>query len=208
MNNNDDVYGILDEFMTEYDFYPHDVPNHKGYRCDRLGNVYRPDNSRITPFNSLGYKQVSMKTDDGDKSIKGVHQVVAMTFDEAYYQGCVVHHIDENKTHNTWDNLKVESLSEHSRHHANPDAMLNWMKENGGPANKGKKMSDEFREHCREGALRRAERERVEGISHVNPGRYANQFVDADGNKKEMDPVKYEEFCEKCRIAALNRNKK
>ena len=197
----DNIYDILNQFMTQYDLYPHDIPGFPGYQCDRMGTIYNPDGSIKEPYNSGGYNNVYIPDANGKKTVKGVHQLVAMTFKEEYYTGCVVHHKDENKKHNWDENLQIESNEEHSRHHANPQAMLNWQKEHGGPANKGQKMSDEFRDHCREGALRRAERERTEGTS----GRYANQFVDVDGNKKEMDPAKYEEFCEKCRQSALNR---
>ena len=149
------VYDAFSKFMTEYDMHPHDVPNHPGYTCDRTGNVYRPDGSLIKPFNSSGYKQVYMLDNDGKRSIKGVHQVVSMTFDDKYYDGCVVHHKDENKLHNWDENLQVESISEHARHHADPSRLAKWAKENGGPANKGKTMSDEFKEKCRQNALKR-----------------------------------------------------
>ena len=78
-----------------------------------------------------------------------------MTFKPEYYPGCVVHHKDENKGHNYAENLEVESRNDHSRHHANPDAMLEWQKKNGGPVNKGQKMSAEFCEKCRQSALNR-----------------------------------------------------
>lgn len=151
------IFGIFDEFMTTYDMYPHPVPNHPGYMCDRLGNVYRPNGTRIDPFESSGYDQVYMKNEEGKRSIKGVHQVVSMTFNPEYYQGCVVHHEDENKKHNTWDNLKVESVSEHSRHHANPKNIIAYINEHG-PYNKGMKMSPEFCEKCRQSALKRTDR--------------------------------------------------
>lgn len=168
-------YDMLDLIMSYFDLYPHDVPNYPGYTCDTSGNVYRPDGSRIKPFNSSGYKQVYMKDEDGKRAIKGVHQVVAMTFKPEYYPGCVVHHKDENKGHNYAENLEVESRNDHSRHHANPDAMLEWQKKNGGPVNKGQKMSDEFREKCRQSALNRKD-PRVF---------YGNQYMNRDGSKKK-----------------------
>lgn len=83
--------------------------------------------------------------------------------------------IDENKKHN-WDgNLEVESRSNHSRHHANPQAILEWQKKNGGPVNKGQKMSDEFREKCRQSALNRKDSRTFHG----------NQYVNRDGSKKK-----------------------
>ena len=85
-----------------------DVPNHPGYTVTDSGVVYKPDGSELSQFNSLGYKQVRMIDSNGERSIKGVHQVVAMSFDESYYPGCVVYHIDGNKHNNRIKNLKVE----------------------------------------------------------------------------------------------------
>lgn len=174
-DNMNNVYDIFKQFMDTYDLYPHEVPDHPGYTCDRLGSVYKPDGSKIKPFESLGYDQVYMKNKDGKRSIKGVHQVVSMTFDPDYYPGCVVHHKDENKKHNWDDNLKVESRSDHSRHHANPQAILEWIKKNDGPVNKGKKMSPEFCEKCRQSALNRKDSRTFHG----------NQYVNQDGSEKK-----------------------
>lgn len=158
MEYSNKIFNIFDTYLNLYDLYPKEVPGHPGYTCSRIGNIYKPDGSRAIPFKSSGYDQVYMKNEKGDRSIKGVHQVVSMTFDPKYYPGCVVHHKDENKKHNWDDNLKVESRVEHSRHHANPLQLINWMQANGGPINKGKKMSPEFCEKCRKSALKRHRR--------------------------------------------------
>ena len=167
----ENIYNIFNEFMNTFDLYPHEVPGYPGYTCDRMGNVYRPDGTKIRPFKSSGYEQVYMKDEHNNRSVKGVHQVVSMTFDPEYYPGCVVHHIDENKKHNEAYNLKVESNSDHARHHANPENLIKHIREHG-PHNKGKKMTQEFCEHCREAALKRKNKFR------------GNQFVDALGNPK------------------------
>lgn len=193
------IFETFDTFMKVYDLYPHPVPNHPGYTCDRLGSVYRPDGSKINPFKSLGYDQVYMKDDNGKRSIKGVHQVVSMTFDQAYYPGCVVHHEDENKEHNWFENLTVESREDHSRHHASPDALIRYNKENG-PANKGKKMSKDFCDKCRISALKRHQNE-------PNNGFTGNQFVNTDRSPKEVSEEYKQRFSEACRRGALNRNK-
>ena len=151
----------FDEFMTMYDF-PREVPDHPGYFCDRKGVIYKENGVRIKPFESSGYDQVYMRDKNNKRSIKGVHQVVSMTFDPEFYKGCVVHHKDENKKHNVDTNLKVESCSEHARHHADPQHLIKWQKEHGGPTNKGKKMSPEFCEKCRKSAIKRHRRERGE----------------------------------------------
>lgn len=124
------------------------------YYADVDGNIYRKDMSIIKPFNSNGYYQVYLKNEDGKRHILGVHQVIAMTYIDDYYDGCVVHHIDNNKHNNSLSNLQIFSKSDHSRHHANPESLIKAIRENG-PPNKGKKMSSEFCLHCKLGALRR-----------------------------------------------------
>ena len=108
----DNIYNTFNEFMNIFDLYPHEVPGYPGYTCDRMGNIYKPNGSKIKPFRSKGYVQVCMKDEHNTTVVKGVHQVVAMTFDPGYYAGCVVHHIDEDKIHNEACNLKIESRSE------------------------------------------------------------------------------------------------
>ena len=130
------------------------VPEYDDYIVDINGNIYSNKLNRyIKQFNSNGYKQVTMRNCDG-KVVKGVHQVVAMSFLDDYFDGCVVHHIDENKQNNTVFNLECLTLSEHSRQHANVHNLLNYIIEHG-PVNKGKKMSDEFCQKCKESALKR-----------------------------------------------------
>lgn len=112
----------------------------------------------------------------------GVHQLVAMTFDSNYTPDCHVHHLDENKSNNKAYNLECMSKSDHARLHADITPLSNYLKENG-PYNKGMKMSDEFREKCRQSALRRAKENRS---SKYN----GNQFVDAYGNRKYISEEK------------------
>lgn len=195
----------LGKYMEEIGYWnPKQVPGYD-VMVDREGHTFRLDGTSINQFNSNGYKQICVKNPDGGRrKIFGVHQLVAMTFHPDYFDGCVVHHIDENKSHNCIWNLRCETLSEHSKHHANPEALMRHLKEHG-PHNKGKKMSDEFREHCRISALKRAERERQEGNGRTFHG---NAFKDKDGNPKEVDPEAYDRFRAKCRQAALKREEK
>jgi hypothetical protein len=142
--------------------------------------------------------------------IKGVHQIVAMTFIDEYYDGCHVHHKDENKHNNRIFNLEILSHSDHARLHSDPSRLVNYVKKNG-PPNKGKKMSAEFCEKCRVSAIRRAEREKKLGITHayeLQKRIHINQFMNVDGTKRVMDPEKYEKFREACKLGALKRNKK
>lgn len=185
------------------------VPNFPDYAADIYGNVYKIYNmEKISPFNSCGYYQVCLYDLSHKKYTKGVHQVIAMTFMDEYYDGCSVHHKDSDRHNNCLDNLEVLSQSDHARLHVDPNRLKDYVLTNG-PANKGKKMSKEFCEHCRESAIKRAERERAEGIKRGDSSiRHGNQFRNADGTKKEMSKEDYENFCESCRKAALKRAKK
>lgn len=200
MSDEINLYDVFSRFMSNYDLYPKPVPGHPGYSVDPFGNVFKPDNTITKQFNSCGYKQVRMINADGDRSIKGVHQVVAMTFDENYYDGCVVHHIDENKHNNYIENLESISKSEHSRHHANPAALQKYIGENG-PANRGKEMPQEFKDKCRQSALNRR-------TNCQSCGKFTgNQYMNADGSRKEVTDEFKQRFSEACRRGALNRKK-
>ena len=131
------------------------VPGFIRYAADKFGNIYHICCMKtLKPFNSNGYYQVCLFDNNDNKIVKGVHQIIAMTFCDNFFDGCVVHHIDENKHNNCIDNLEVSTRSSHSRHHADASCLVAYVKENG-PANKGKLMSDEFRQHCRDSAINR-----------------------------------------------------
>jgi hypothetical protein len=186
----DNVYDIFNKFMTTYNLYPQPIPGYPGYQCDQLGNVFHPDGHKIVPFNSNGYKQVLIFDINHKKYVKGVHQLVSQTFDPAYYDGCIVHHRNEIKSDNYLENLEVTSRSEHSRHHADPSNLIAYMRQYG-PHNKGQKMSDEFREHCRIAALNR---------KPSNTTYHGNQYVDQYGNLKVFINYDYNDFFNKCQI--------
>lgn len=186
----DNVYDIFNEFLTTYNLYPQPIPGYPGYQCDQLGNVFHPNGHKITPFNSCGYKQVCVFDANHNKYVKGVHQLVSQTFDPNFYDGCVVHHRNEIKTDNYLENLEVTSRSEHSRHHADPSRLQNYIKQYG-PHNKGKRMSDEFREHCRISALHRRKSDQI----HYNFT--GNQFVDRYGNQKVFTNFDYNTLYER-----------
>lgn len=150
------------QWMKEVYYKPQSVPGYPNFKVDRTGVVYK-DDVPIKPFNSNGYHQICLNGTRNNKVIKGVHQIVAMTFDERYYDGCHVHHRDENKHNNNISNLDVEDPRDHARHHANPENLKKYVRDHG-PANKGKKMSPEFCEKCRISAIKRRERERLEKL--------------------------------------------
>ena len=58
------------------------------------------------------------------------------------------------KLFSSLNNLEIKSRSEHSRYHADATALIEYSKKNG-PHNKGKKMSAEFCQKCRQSALKR-----------------------------------------------------
>lgn len=127
-------------------------------------------NTQVKIFKSNDYVQCRLVDNDGVAHIIGVHVAVAMFHCSDYFEGCIVHHEDEDKKNNWAYNLKCETRSEHSRRHASKTHLSNYVKQNG-PANKGKKMSSEFCERCRESALRR--------------GFNGNQFVDKNNKRRE-----------------------
>ena len=154
------------DWMKAYYSERRQVPGYENFEADRSGNIYK-NGQLITPFNSSGYLQVCLTKPGERRVVKGVHQVISMTFDPNYYEGCTVHHEDENKHNNRFVNLTVETKAEHSRHHADPNRLVNYIKQNG-PINKGRKMSAEFCEKCRKSAIERARRNKENGIKQHN----------------------------------------
>lgn len=149
---------VLRENLTRYEVYDG-------------GRVFDKKRHRdVKIFKSNKYLQCCVVDNFGVTHTVGVHSLVALFYCPDYFDGCVVHHIDEN-THNNWSyNLCCESRSEHSRHHARNDMnFASWIKTHG-PANKGTKMSEEFRQKCRQSAIKR--------------GFNGNQFIDKDGNRR------------------------
>lgn len=142
-------------------------------KCDvtKDGIVFR-DGKQLHAFHSNNYLQVILFDKNNKKHTLGVHTVVAMKYLDDYYEGCVVHHIDGNRSNNCVENLKVFSKSEHTRLHNKGNMTLALHNKKYGPANKGKKMSAEFCKKCSESAKKRKGR-KFNG----------NQYVDKFGNK-------------------------
>ena len=111
-------------------------------------------NKLCKTFKSNKYLQCYLVDDKGISHVLGVHTVIAMFHCIDYFEGCVVHHEDGNCLNNCASNLRCMTRSAHSRKHANPDNLVQYVKINR-PANKGKKMSREFCEKCSKSAKRR-----------------------------------------------------
>ena len=124
------------------------------YDVDIDGNVYK-NNQIMKPFKSNKYLQVVIYDKDNNKKVFGVHTVVAMKYLNDYFEGCVVHHKDEDTHNNSLNNLEVLQRSVHSKMHMkDPNFLGNYVKEHGS-WNKDKKMSDEYREKCKQSAYKR-----------------------------------------------------
>lgn len=129
------------------------IKGFSNYFASKEGDIYNYNLEKIKPFKSSGYLQLKLKNDNGQSQVKGVHQFVALAFLPNYGPGYVVHHIDENKHNNSLINLQIMSVTEHCRYHAKKTFNSNIP--NHGGWNKGMKMSEKFRQHCREGAKKR-----------------------------------------------------
>lgn len=124
------------------------------YKATPDGKLYTKDGKPIKPFKSNKYLQYYLKDDNGKRLVVGAHTVIAYLLRDDYFDGCVVHHIDGNQYNNSVENLICMARSDHTRLHADPQPMIKKIKTNG-PANKGKKMSEEFKQHCRNSAHKR-----------------------------------------------------
>lgn len=127
--------------------------NYPNYDCDEFGNVFK-NGELITPFVSNNYLQVCLFDTNHIKHTVGVHTVIAMKYLD-YYPGCIVHHIDENRSNNNLNNLQVMSLEEHSRQHGLNNPLFKTLNLDKPAWNRGQKMSEEFCRHCSESAKRR-----------------------------------------------------
>ena len=130
------------------------------YDCDENGIIYKNGNP-ITPFKSNKYLQVCLFDVDHKKHILGVHTVVAMRYLN-YFEGCVVHHLDEDTTNNKVTNLVIMTRREHESYHAKQNLSFKLSNKGKQAWNKGLKMSDEFCKHCSDSAKKRSTREKLD----------------------------------------------
>lgn len=127
--------------------------NFPDFDCNEQGEVFKKG-IKITPFKSNKYFQVCLFTKENVKKVVGVHTVIAMKYLN-YFEGCVVHHKDENPHNNKLENLEIMSREAHIKIHmdGNPKFLLACKGRT--PWNKGKKMSEDFRKKCSESAKKR-----------------------------------------------------
>lgn len=144
------------------------------YEATDDGHIFDKErNCFVKEFKSNKYLQCQVYDDEGVPHVFGVHQVVARLRCPDWFEGCIVHHSDEDGHNNSPNNLECHSRSKHSRNHiyqsGNQNRLSTYVKKHG-PANKGKKMSDEFRNHCSESAKKR--------------GYNGNQYTDRNGTRR------------------------
>lgn len=91
------------------------------YVVKENGEILDKENGckRIRYFKSNKYYQCCIHQKDGSKKTVGVHTVIAMVHCPDWFDGCVVHHKDENTHNNNAENLVCYSREEHSEIHAN-----------------------------------------------------------------------------------------
>ena len=144
------------------------------YDVSTDGTIYK-DGVVMKPFKSNKYLQVVLYDIEHKSHVMGVHAVVAMKYIKEWRPGCVVHHVDGDTHNNNVTNLEIYSRSEHCRLHGKKCTTLaNYVKQHG-PHNKGKTMSESYKEACRRGARKRVDKY----------GFLGNQYVDKYGNRRE-----------------------
>lgn len=129
------------------------------YEATDDGHIFDKQTGKlIKEFKSNKYLQCQVYDDENIPHVFGVHQVVARLRCDTWFEGCIVHHKDEDTHNNCPDNLECYSRKSHTSYHMRQPNRQNALGEYvkcHGPANKGKKMSEEFRKHCSESAKKR-----------------------------------------------------
>ena len=123
--------------MNKYDF--------PDYYATPDGNIYKQDGTKVKYFKSNKYDQCLLFDKNHKRHIFGVHNAVSMYLDDNWFDGCDVHHKNENTHDNRIENLEPLSRSDHTRLHF-PEKHFEKLEYHAW--NKGMKMSDEFRQKC------------------------------------------------------------
>ena len=114
----EDPKQVFTQFMDTYDLWPYPIPGYPNYTINRLGQIWDKNGEIVIPRYSNNYYYISLYNEYGHKRF-GIHQLVAMTFNPQWFEGCVVHHKDEDKANNIDNNLQPMTVAEHGRLHAN-----------------------------------------------------------------------------------------
>ena len=76
------------------------------------------ENKPIKYFKSNKYLQCCIYDENG-KHVMGVHNVIAQAFSPNWFEGCVVHHKDNNQHNNNINNLQCLDQAMHGKFHSN-----------------------------------------------------------------------------------------
>ena len=103
---------LKNRVMNKNEFWK-DIPNYEGYyQVSNLGRIKRVSTNKIRKSHKEknGYYRITLSK-DGVRNIYGVHQLVAFAFlnHNTDKRNIVVDHIDNDKSNNHLDNLKVVS---------------------------------------------------------------------------------------------------
>lgn len=96
------------------------------YDVTKDGQIFdKQTNKPVKIFKSNKYLQCCIYDENG-KHVMGVHNVVAQVYCEDWFEGCVVHHKDNNQHNNNVENLECLERREHTKHH-NPNKYFDKM---------------------------------------------------------------------------------
>jgi len=101
------------------------IPNYENlYEISNLGRIKGLKRNLILSQGTLfGYNICSL-CKNGVGTTFRVHRLVAMLFCPDYFDGCEVHHKDENRQNNRVDNLVCMTKLEHLQEHGNGMKMI------------------------------------------------------------------------------------
>ena len=119
------VIYVNNSIKSSYSFYnlgqyePVVVSDFPEIMINMHGDVFSVSSGKkINPYHyDRQYDSIHTRDLLGKHHVVGVHQLVSMTFDNSWYRGCIVHHIDEDKYNNSIFNLCVLCREEHGRFH-------------------------------------------------------------------------------------------
>lgn len=134
--------------------------NFPNYDCNDKGEVFK-NQMPAKVFKSNKYKQVLLIDKQGRRKVCGVHTVIAMKYLE-YFEGCVVHHKDENTDNNRLDNLEIMTRTDHARIHACANDKFKFSNKGKPSKFKGQRRDEEFCRHCSIGAKLRRLKEKLQ----------------------------------------------